>query len=193
MNHANVIVTKEQHLEEEIKKDNIVMNKMKIIALILSFVLSSQACSKRESINITSSSQKLYFNGKIYTVDTNQPWAEAMIIQGNSIVFVGYQAAGTLGRRVKDGEKEILMNNTGNADDRVSVKMKVHEMKGAFSGHSDIGLSKKYVSNLSVKPRKFILNHGEASKISNFSNVISRIVPGVKVYTPDNLESIRLN
>lgn len=65
------------------------MNKMKIIALILSFVLSSQACSKRESINITSSSQKLYFNGKIYTVDTNQPWAEAMIIQGNSIVFVG--------------------------------------------------------------------------------------------------------
>ena len=31
MNHVNAIVTKEQCLEEEIKKDNIVMNKMKIM------------------------------------------------------------------------------------------------------------------------------------------------------------------
>ena len=31
MNHVNVIVTKEQCLEEEIKKDNIVINEMKII------------------------------------------------------------------------------------------------------------------------------------------------------------------
>lgn len=65
------------------------MNKMKIIVLILSLVLGSQSCSKRESISITASNQKLYFNGKIYTVNESQPWAEAMIIKKNKIVFVG--------------------------------------------------------------------------------------------------------
>ncbi|WP_299619068.1 amidohydrolase [uncultured Tenacibaculum sp.] len=62
---------------------------MKIIVLILSLILGSQSCSKRESISITASNQKLYFNGKIYTVNESQPWAEAMIIEKNKIVFVG--------------------------------------------------------------------------------------------------------
>lgn len=113
--------------------------------------------------------------------------------ENNSIVFVGYQAIGTLGRRVKDGEKEILLSNTGSAEDRISVKLKVHEMKGAFSAHSDVNLTKKFVTNLSVKPRKIILNHGEQSKIASFGETVKRIVPQAKIYTPDNLESIRLN
>ena len=113
--------------------------------------------------------------------------------ENNAIVFVGYQAVGTLGRKIKDGQKEILMSNTGSETDKIKVNMKVYEMKGAFSGHSDLGLSKKFVANLSVKPKKFILNHGEPKKIYHFGNVIQRIVPGVKIYSPDNLESIRLN
>lgn len=112
--------------------------------------------------------------------------------ENNSIVFVGYQAVGTLGRRVKDGEKDILISNTGSADDRLKVKLQVHQMRGAFSAHSDLALSKKFLSHLSVKPKKLILDHGEAGKISHFAEVAKRIIPNVKVYTPDNLESIRL-
>jgi len=111
----------------------------------------------------------------------------------NAIVFVGYQAAGTLGRRVKEGEKDILLSNTGSEDDRVKVNMQVHQMKGAFSAHSDLGLTKKFVANLSVKPRKIILDHGEASKIAYFAETVKKIVSNVKVYAPDNLETIRLN
>ncbi|MCA9486706.1 MAG: beta-CASP ribonuclease aCPSF1, partial [Nanoarchaeota archaeon] len=44
--------------------------------------------------------------------------------ENNAILFVGYQAKGTLGRRVKDGEKEILLANTGSENDKVSVRMK---------------------------------------------------------------------
>lgn len=110
----------------------------------------------------------------------------------NSIVFVGYQATGTLGRRVKDGEKEILLNNTGSAEDKVTVNMKVFEMKGAFSAHSDIALTRKFLTNLTVKPKKVILNHGEQSKLLSFSENVKKLIPQVKVYTPDNLESIRL-
>jgi len=110
----------------------------------------------------------------------------------NTIIFVGYQAEGTLGRRVKDGEKEILINNTGSSNDKVSVNLNVTHMSGAFSAHSDLSLSKKYISNLSVKPRKIILNHGNPAKIFYFSNVVKKLLPNLKVYTPENLESIRL-
>ena len=112
--------------------------------------------------------------------------------ENNAIVFVGYQAQGTLGRRIRDGEKDILMSNTGNADDRVKVNMSVYHMKGAFSGHSDLAINKKFLANLSIKPKKIILNHGEKSKLQFFSGVVNKIIPQAKVYTPDNLESIRL-
>ena len=110
----------------------------------------------------------------------------------NVIMFVGYQAEGTLGRRIRDGEKEILLSNTGNAEDKVKVNMQVCHMHGAFSGHSDLPTNKKYLSSLSTQPRKIILVHGEHAKMNYFSGVIKKIIPNCKVYTPENLESIRL-
>lgn len=111
----------------------------------------------------------------------------------NKIMFVGYQAKNTLGRRILEGEKDILLANTGSEDDRLKVELEVIHSKGGFSGHSDVLLTKKFVSNLSVKPRKVILNHGEPSKIYSFSETVKRLIPQVKTYTPENLESIRLN
>ncbi|MFW6285858.1 MAG: beta-CASP ribonuclease aCPSF1 [Nanoarchaeota archaeon] len=112
--------------------------------------------------------------------------------ENNKIVFVGYQASGTLGRRIKDGQKEILFSNTGSVDDKVQVKMEVCEMHGAFSGHSDLGSNKRYLANLSVKPKKIMLIHGEIAKMNFFSGVIKKMIPFSKIYTPENLESIRL-
>ncbi|MDA3855215.1 MAG: beta-CASP ribonuclease aCPSF1 [Candidatus Woesearchaeota archaeon] len=112
--------------------------------------------------------------------------------ENNGIVFVGYQAEGTLGRRIKNGEKDILLSNTGSADDRIKVNFQVYSMHGAFSGHSDIGANRRFLSNLSVKPKKVILNHGELSKIHSFSDNVKKLLGNVKVYTPENLESIRL-
>lgn len=70
------------------------MKKMKLITLLLTIVLSTKSCTKKEEIETiiptpTISTQKLYFNGKIFTVNAKQPWAEALIIDGNKIVFVG--------------------------------------------------------------------------------------------------------
>ena len=110
----------------------------------------------------------------------------------NMIIFVGYQANGTLGRKVKDGEKDILIANTGSENDRLKVNLRVEQMKGAFSGHSDLYSAKKFLQTLSVKPQKFIVNHGEPGKIGFFGETLKKIVPKCKVYTPENLESIRL-
>jgi hypothetical protein len=113
--------------------------------------------------------------------------------ENNKVVFVGYQARGTLGRRVLDGEKDIILSNTGSEDGKIKVNLQVLEAKGGFSGHSDIILTKKFINNLNVKPRKIILNHGEPSKIFSFAETLKRMIPGVRTYTPENLESIRLN
>ncbi len=154
---------------------------------VTSHVHRQEICASQEHAVVIATSGML--NGGT-SVEYFKQFAED---ENNSIIFVGYQAAGTLGRKVKDGEKDILLANTGSADDRVKVNMGVHQMKGAFSAHSDLGLTKKFVANLSVKPKKIILDHGEASKIQYFAEVVKKIVPGVKTYTPDNLETIRLN
>lgn len=112
--------------------------------------------------------------------------------ENNMIIFVGYQAQGTLGRKVKDGEKDILLANTGSADDRLKVNLRVEQMKGAFSGHSDLYSTKKFLQTLSVKPQQFILNHSEAGKIKFFADVLRKTYTDARVYTPDNLDSIRL-
>lgn len=68
------------------------MKKMKLVVILLSIILSTKSCTKKEEIDVHgqgNSTQKLYFNGKIYTVNDKQPWAEALIINKNKIVFVG--------------------------------------------------------------------------------------------------------
>ncbi|WP_299105743.1 amidohydrolase [uncultured Tenacibaculum sp.] len=65
---------------------------MKLVVILLSIILSTKSCTKKEEIDVHgqgNSTQKLYFNGKIYTVNDKQPWAEALIIHKNKIVFVG--------------------------------------------------------------------------------------------------------
>ena len=70
------------------------MKKMKLLVLFFSLILSAKSCTKKEEIETiiptpSVSTQKLYFNGKIYTVNDKQPWAEAILINENKIVFVG--------------------------------------------------------------------------------------------------------
>ena len=67
------------------------MRRMKLFVLIFMIILSTEACTKKEDTKVdpSISTQKMYFNGKIYTVNEAQPWAEALIIDANKIVFIG--------------------------------------------------------------------------------------------------------
>ena len=111
--------------------------------------------------------------------------------ENNSLIFVGYQANGTLGRRLLNGEKEILLQNTGSKDDKLIVNMQINKLD-AFSGHADIKQIKRYFGNLSSKPRLVIIDHGERSKIMQLAGTIDKLIR-CKVRTPENLESVRLN
>ena len=73
----------------------------------------------------------------------------------SSIVFVGYQANGTLGRRIVDGEKELSV-----LGEKIVVQAKIYNLEG-FSGHADYEGLLDWVKGLQKAPQHIFLVHGE--------------------------------
>jgi predicted amidohydrolase YtcJ len=66
------------------------MKNMKLLTLFFSlFIFVNAYISKVEVETPEKSTQKIYFNGNIFTADESKPWAEAILIDGSKILFVG--------------------------------------------------------------------------------------------------------
>ena len=72
-----------------------------------------------------------------------------------TVVFVGYQAGGTLGRRVADGEKEVRVLGQWIPVRCQSVKI------GGFSAHADWQEVIRWLKDLPSPPRRVFITHGE--------------------------------
>ena len=72
-----------------------------------------------------------------------------------TLVFVGYQAAGTIGRRIQDGEKEVKILGRW-----IPVRCR-QERIGGFSAHADWKEVLHWLEGLAVPPRRTFLTHGE--------------------------------
>ncbi len=107
----------------------------------------------------------------------------------NSIIFVSYQAEGTLGRKLVQGDRKVSLRYY-NEELTLNVKMKVIDIPG-FSGHSDRKQLLNYIRDIDPKPQKIVLVHGESSKIVNLALTIE-LKYKIPVITPNNLEAIRL-
>jgi len=55
-------------------------------------ILALQACGAREQADRAAYADRIFTNAKVYTVDSQQPWAEAVAVSGNEIVYVGENA-----------------------------------------------------------------------------------------------------
>lgn len=106
----------------------------------------------------------------------------------NTLVFVGYQAEGTLGRRIQKGWKEVPFPTNGRRE-VVEVKMEIETVDG-FSGHSDRKQLMNYIRALSQKPEKVITVHGDESKCIDLASSIYKTYR-VETKAPMNLETIR--
>ncbi len=74
----------------------------------------------------------------------------------SSIVFVGYQAEGSLGRRIVDGERDVKIFG-----EQIHINAEIYNVEG-FSGHADkIGLM-NWLKGFKEKPKKVFIVHGEA-------------------------------
>jgi hypothetical protein len=106
----------------------------------------------------------------------------------NTLIFVGYQAEGTLGRRIQKGWKEIPFTSNGKRE-VVEVNMRVETVDG-FSGHSDRKQLMNYVRALSSKPEKVITVHGDESKCIDLASSLYKTYR-IETKAPMNLETIR--
>ncbi|MFA5525142.1 MAG: MBL fold metallo-hydrolase [Tissierellales bacterium] len=84
----------------------------------------------------------------------------------NSIVFVGYQAEGTLGRIIKDGAKKVKL-----LGDEIAVKAEIHSIEG-FSGHTDKKGLLNWIGNFKKKPSNIFIVHGEKESALGLAQAI---------------------
>ncbi|MEM7817262.1 MAG: beta-CASP ribonuclease aCPSF1 [Candidatus Aenigmatarchaeota archaeon] len=105
----------------------------------------------------------------------------------NCLLFVGYQAEGTLGRRIQKGWRYIPVEGDEHG---LELKLEIDTVEG-LSGHSDVNQLVGWIRNLRAKPRKIIANHGENSVISTFVRTLHNELR-VETVAPKNLETIRL-
>ncbi len=107
----------------------------------------------------------------------------------NGLLFVGYQAEGTFGRRLQRGLSEATFLD-GPRQVSVPVRIDIATIEG-FSGHSDRVQLMNYVASLDPRPQRIILNHGEESKIVDLAGSLHKRF-NLDSRAPFNLEAIRL-
>ncbi len=84
----------------------------------------------------------------------------------STIMFIGYQAIGTLGRRIVQGEKEVRI-----LGEKRQVKAKIVQIHG-FSAHADRDELLHWLSSLKNHPKKIFVVHGEAESAKAFGDHI---------------------
>ncbi|MBQ1399441.1 MAG: MBL fold metallo-hydrolase [Lachnospiraceae bacterium] len=81
----------------------------------------------------------------------------------SSVVFVGYQAEGTLGRTLIEGAREVKLFG-----DTIAVKAQIHNLEG-FSGHADRDGLYAWLSGFEREPGEIFLVHGEPDAKRDFA------------------------
>ncbi|WP_138202730.1 MBL fold metallo-hydrolase RNA specificity domain-containing protein [Haloimpatiens lingqiaonensis] len=84
----------------------------------------------------------------------------------SSIVFVGYQAEGTLGYKILNGEKKIKIFG-----EEIAVNAEIHRLDG-LSGHADRQGLLNWVDGFKNKPKCILLVHGEKEVQESFKEAL---------------------
>src|SRR3989338_7029846 len=92
--------------------------------------------------------------------------------KNSTLLFVCYQAKGTRGRRVLDGEEAVLCNI---------------ERLSSFSSHADANELYGYITSLKYLPYKTYLVHGEAEQRNSLMKKLESLK--IIVYAPDNYDA----
>ncbi|CDA30297.1 rNA-metabolising metallo-beta-lactamase [Clostridium sp. CAG:492] len=103
----------------------------------------------------------------------------------NTILFVGYQAPGTLGRKIVDGAKTVKIFG-----EEIAVNARVEYIEG-YSGHADQAGLLHFVDSFVKKPNHIFLVHGEEESQKALRDKINENFD-LPVSIPDYCESFDL-
>ncbi len=107
----------------------------------------------------------------------------------NTLAFVGYQADGTLGRRIQGGADSVTLSENGKST-KFEIKMAVENAEG-FSGHSTKRQLINFIGTMQPRPQRILINHGDGNKCYEFAKLIHAKF-GVESISMKNLETTRL-
>lgn len=102
-----------------------------------------------------------------------------------TLVFVGYQAAGTTGRRIQDGSREVRIMKHW-----IPVNCRVEHVQG-FSAHADWKAVLRWLGGLSTAPKTVFTTHGEPEAAEAMAQHIRENL-GWNVHVPHYGETIEL-
>ena len=105
--------------------------------------------------------------------------------ENSTVVFVGYQAAGTIGRRILEGEREVSIFKHP-----VAVRCRVERI-GGFSAHADWKEVLRWLEKMPQPPRLSFTTHGEPEAAEAMAQHIRQSY-GWKVEVPRYGEQVEL-
>lgn len=103
----------------------------------------------------------------------------------NGVIFVGYQAEGTRGRRLVDGEPFVPIYGK-----EIPVKAKIYQIDG-LSAHADQDELMDWAEGFIEKPKMTFVVHGEDKAAGTFAQKLKEEL-GWNTFVPDYLESFVL-
>ena len=103
-----------------------------------------------------------------------------------TILFVGYQVRGTLGRQILDGNPQVRIHGRN-----WQVRARVEQIDG-FSGHADRTALLSWASSFGTPPRRLFLTHGEEDAALSLAEAV-RQEAGWKVDVPEYQEVVELD
>lgn len=109
----------------------------------------------------------------------------------NTLIFVGYQSALSLGRKIQNGLKEVPIASASGKSDALKINLRVETVDG-FSGHSDRSQLLAYARSIRPKPARIFTNHGDEARTEDLARTLNRMLH-VETRAPMNLDSIRLH
>ena len=94
-----------------------------------------------------------------------------------TILFVGYQAVGTLGRSIVEGAKEVKLFG-----ETIQIRAQIRQMTG-MSGHADKNGLLEWIGGFTEKPKKVFVVHGEDRVCTAFTECL-KVEYGQRAYAP---------
>ncbi len=103
----------------------------------------------------------------------------------NTVLFVGYQPQGSLGRLLSEGKKEVKIHGK-----RIGVKARIESLDG-LSAHADSEEILEWVSGLKHPPSRIFLVHGEREAQESLKGKLQNVITS-KIVIPEYLEEVEL-
>lgn len=83
-----------------------------------------------------------------------------------TVLFVGYQSVGTLGRKIVDGDRYVSLFG-----EDIAVRAEIATIEG-ISGHADKGMLLDWLKALDTSPKRVFVNHGDDAVCDAFAEDI---------------------